>query len=148
MKTFTQFLNEALDPELKKYGIKELQDDLTLETIKEKFPWILKAKIKNAVLGDSGCETEFKIGWFGGTWLDGTWEDGFWDGGTWEKGTWKKGWWWNGVWKNGTWKSGRWEKGVWKNGTWISGWWLGGKWQSGSWEDDTHPHPNERGKKK
>jgi hypothetical protein len=38
MKTFTEFLNESDDSnELKRYGIKELRDGLTLDKLREKF---------------------------------------------------------------------------------------------------------------
>lgn len=64
------------DNDFKKYRIKELRDGLTIEIIKEKFPWILQANIKNTILGtnsdntklifyDDELETEYSISIFG-----------------------------------------------------------------------------------
>jgi len=80
-------IDEASNPELKKYGIKELRDDLTLDKIKKSFPWLIKAKLRNATIGaDAGL-----IQWYNGDWLDGTWEDGVFYNGNFIKGTWKDG---------------------------------------------------------
>ena len=119
---------------LSQYGIKELRDGLTIEIIESKFPWILKAKIKDAVIGQG----QGKIIWYGGTWKNGTWEDGAWVLGTWKDGEWNGGIWLNGRWEDGTWESGRWERGTWKNGTWYGGIWKDGVWSS------SELHPNER----
>lgn len=118
---------------LKKYGIKELKDGLTLDMIKEKYPWVLKAKIKDAVLGDG------KPGfiWYSGTWKDGVWERGTWKTGTWLNGTWEFGAWLNGIWKDGYFESGSWVDGVWQDGIWRSGFFTGGTWKDGLWKDGT-----------
>ena len=162
-----ELLNEVLSAEeedkveLKKLGIKELKRSLTLEDIKNHAPWLLKAKIKDAVLS---YDVNFMvISWDGGTWEDGTWEDdqvrwkdgtwkkgvwkgGTWEGGTWLNGTWENGYWEGGTWKNGTWKDGYWlnyldnsvwEKGTWKDGLWNGGVWLQGIWEKGLWQDGT-----------
>lgn len=82
-----------------KFGIKSLKDGLTMEIIKEKFPWILRANIERAVLG---IDNEGKIIWYGGTWYNGIWENGTWMHGTWYKGFWIRGEWVDGVWHDGT----------------------------------------------
>ena len=119
---------------LSQYGIKELRDGLTIEIIESKFPWVLKAKIKDAVLGQS----QRKILWYSGTWLNGTRKNGTWLNGTWKNGTWNYGWWYKGTWENGTWKDGWWHNGTWLSGTWKDGVWLNGTWSS------SELHPNER----
>lgn len=134
--------------DLSKYGIKELRDGLTLEEIKQKWPWILKADIENAILGKDGSFLEWyngvwrngiwegpKAEWKNGTWLNGTWKDGWWYGGTWHNGTWENGDWDKGTWLNGTWKGGRWYGGTWHNGTWENGSWWRGTWLNGTWEN-------------
>ena len=65
MKIFNEFVNEAATRLPR--GIKELKDGLTLEIIKTKFPWILNAKIKNAVLGFGGYQGSI-IYWYDGKW--------------------------------------------------------------------------------
>jgi len=71
----------------KKLSIVELRDGLTEKEIAEKFDWILKAKIKEAVLGKIGD----KLVWYNGIWEAGDWEDGYWCEGIWLDGIWKKG---------------------------------------------------------
>ena len=91
--------------ELQKYGIEELTGGLTLDILKQKFSWILRAKIKNAVIGKEN------IGFDKIIWYEGTWEDGIWENGTWKYG----------IWENGTWINGDWHKGTmkdWKGGIW------------------------------
>ena len=126
MKTFKEFnnineentfTNEA-DSGLE--GVRTFKNGLSVEIIKEKYPWLLKAKFKNAVIGE---DKRFGIVWYEGTWIDGTWENGYFDNGTWE----------NGTWKNGTWQNGEWYGGVWEDGHWLSGKWFGGKWKKGKW---------------
>jgi hypothetical protein len=95
------------------YGIKELKDGLTFEVLREKYVWILKAFIKNAIIG---LTPDKKIKWYNGTWKSGIWLDGEWLKGTWEKG----------VWDNGKWLSGLWMNGQWKNGSWLGGKWIKG----------------------
>ena len=56
----------------------------------QKFPWLKKAELENAMIDISK------------DWL--VWEDGVWKGGTWKGGTWK-----GGIWKCGIWKDGVWE---------------------------------------
>lgn len=97
--------------ELAKHGIAELRGDLTLEIIKEKFPWLLKAKIEQAVLGIDS-QGEKKLIWYNGIWKSGVWEDG--------------------KWFNGTWKSGDWQDGSFSNGEFLDGVWHKGKWFGGN----------------
>ena len=116
--------------DLSKYGIKELKDGLTLEIIQTKFPWLLKAIIKDAVL--SITKTTKNLIWEDGIWIRGNWEDGIWIDGIWEYGIW-----FGGTWKNGTWKNGTWMNGTWYGGTWEGGTWEGGTWDDDDWEGDT-----------
>lgn len=46
-----------------------LTDGLTIEMLKSKYNWILKASIKNAVIGLN----EFGLVWYSGNWINGTW---------------------------------------------------------------------------
>jgi uncharacterized protein (DUF433 family) len=116
-------ITEAVDKELKKYGIKELKDNLTLDKIKSDYPWILKAKIKDAILGE---DSE------GIKWYDGNWKKGTWKGGTWVEGDWE-----NGTFEDGTFGGGVWYDGVWKDkATWIGGTWEDGKNKPEDAEDD------------
>ena len=64
---------------LSQYGIKELKDELILDTIKEKFPWVLEAEIKDAILGYDG----YALVWYSGNWLTGIWHAGIWKSGIW-----------------------------------------------------------------
>lgn len=120
-------LKEAPIDELKKYGIKELRDGLTLGIVKTKFPWILKANIQDAVLGFTN---QTGLIWYNGTWKYGVWKYGAWKGGTFESGTWQ-----DGIFHNGTWEYGEWKDGIWKNGDWEDGNWFNGVWYSGTWKD-------------
>ena len=103
-RLINQLLTEQDDniDSLNKYGIKELRDGLTIEEIKAKYPWILKAKISNVIIG----ERNGHLVWYNGTWKDGIWEDGYWE----------YGYWWDGTWESGTWKDGIWHNGIWNNG--------------------------------
>ena len=108
MKTFSEFnnINENINftNESKSglEGVRTFKDGLTEEIIKEKYPWLLKAKFKDVVIG----EDQNGLVWY----------DGIWYNGTWESGTWKDGWWYDGDWKNGTWENGIWKKGYWNLG--------------------------------
>ena len=102
MKTFKEFskinenhnfTNEA-NSGLK--GVKEYRDGLTPEIIQKDFPWLMQAKLENAVIGKN---SDGLIVWYKGTWISGTWEKGVWKNGTWENGTWQYG-----IWKDGKWK--------------------------------------------
>lgn len=133
LPTFEAFTDKGT--EILPYGVKELQDGLTVEELKSKFPWILKAKIKDAVIG----EFNGNLVWYDGTWKGGTWKGGEWFNGTWEDGTWE-----DGTWDKGTWKNGTWDKGTWCDGQWLNGTWTSGTWERGKWLDKNNPHPNER----
>jgi len=54
-------------------------DDLTLETVKIKYNWLLNASVKDAIVGqdDNG------LVWYFGEWLCGEWYDGTWYSGEW-----------------------------------------------------------------
>ena len=67
--------------ELKDYGIKELHG-LTFEELKGDYPWVLRADIENAIIG----ELDSELIWKDGIWYDGEWENGFWENGTWLNG--------------------------------------------------------------
>ncbi|MDD8056027.1 MAG: hypothetical protein PHV15_09095, partial [Thomasclavelia ramosa] len=103
MKTFSEFnnineentfTNESVGS-LK--GVITFKNGLSVEIIKEKYPWLMQAKFKNAVIG----EDQNGLVWYKGTWIDGTWENGTWENGYFNNGTWR-----NGIWKNGTWNKG------------------------------------------
>ncbi len=136
MKTFKEFnnINESKINEstgsLK--GVKEYRDGLTPETVMKQFPWLLKAKFKDAVIG---LDRDGELAWYDGTWKGGSWELGTWKNGTWEYGIWKKGFWEKGTWEYGIWKKGIWEDGTWEDGTWKDGYWENGTWEKGTWED-------------
>jgi len=117
-------------PQIKSWG-----NDMTPEYLEEKFPWFLKAKVKDAELEyyyDGRGQQGHYLVWHNGTWINGTWKDG-----TWLNGTWKNGLWINGTWQEGTWKGGTWRDGIWLTGTWKDGVWKGGLWEDGIWEDGT-----------
>jgi len=97
--------------ELKKYGIKELIGG-HLSNLKEDYPWLLKAKIKDAIIELKMLRNYNNFIWKSGTWIDGVWEMGDWEDGTWLNGTWEKGEWADGKWKDGVWK----KKGIWNTG--------------------------------
>lgn len=109
--------------DLTEYGIKELQGGLTLEIIKEKFPWLLKAKMKDAVITLWKEHRPAEIFFKKGTWLDGTWQDGVFSG-VWENGVFKYGYF-EGTWNDGVWedgyfaKAGKWRGGVFKKGVFL-----------------------------
>ena len=48
-------------------GVKEYRDGLTPETVMKQFPWLLKAKFKDAVIGQTKSK---KLLWYSGTWID------------------------------------------------------------------------------
>ena len=134
---------------------------ISKKKLERKFPWLKKAKFKDAVVGvyklklpnkekirevidwvsDHPGLILFKkseiLLWYNGIWEDGIWEEGIWIQGRWKNGVWKDGIWisgiWeNGTWKNGYWKGGDWEDGVWENGFFYDGWWYGGVWKDGN----------------
>ena len=122
-----------------------LIDQLNIESLSEKYPWILEAEISDAIIGE---DTNGLI------WYKGTWECGRWFGGTWISGAWVSGDWYGGTWRsltindkkisveideksssyvNSTWFGGRWYTGNWEHGLWIDGRWYGGTWNNGIW---------------
>jgi len=106
---------------------------MTPELLKKKFPWFLKARVKDAELDYDGDI----LVWKNGTWKEGKWVHGKWEMGTWERGTWEDGVWLDGEWKKGVHKQGYWHSGKWRNGTWEDGFWNSGTWEDGIWEDGT-----------
>lgn len=62
-------------------------DGLNLEVVKYKYPWLLNAKIQNALIG----EDSNGIVWYRGDWLCGEWFEGTWYSGTFHTGTWLSG---------------------------------------------------------
>ncbi|MDD8056379.1 MAG: hypothetical protein PHV15_10940 [Thomasclavelia ramosa] len=143
MKAFKEFNNINEDYNLTNEaagslkGVKEYRDGLTPELILELFPWLLKAKFKDAVIGIRDGygrrRGEKFLRWYDGTWEKGVWKDGIWESGIWENGTWLDGHWVDGTWENGTWNKGTWWLGTWKNGTWKDGHWVDGTWENGTW---------------
>lgn len=119
-------LLKSADPSKLPHGIIELWDDLTVPIIHSKFPWLLEATIKDAVLGLDAFDEL--------TWLKGTWITGNWHNGTWRTGTWINGIWLNGSWGLTTNNIPTWHSGVWVHGTWYSGWWDSGEWRGGTWK--------------
>ena len=119
------------EDELKQYGIKKLRGALTIEKIKKRCPWILKAKIKDA---DIGWTKDF-LEWYDGTWISGTWKDGNFRNGIWKNGIWESGSFYGKIWENGTWKKGNFFGKTWKNGTWENGYWGAGTWENGTWKN-------------
>lgn len=77
-----------------KYGIKELKDGLTLDDIKNDFPWLLEFKSgeeahRDAIIGLKGGT----IKWYGGTcyvdeWPEGIFDEGKFHGRIWTGGKW------------------------------------------------------------
>ena len=135
-----------------------LVDGLTVETLSLRFPWVLEAEIRNAIIGTDGSNIIWYKGiwecgrWFGGTWISGTWKSGDWYGGTWNAkkitdhlisvevgdntsdkslSTWFTGRWYDGTWNDGTWNDGRWYGGTWNDGDWYKGIWNDGTWNNG-----------------
>lgn len=137
----------------------KLIDGLDIETLSEKFQWILEAEISNAVIGqDQDNNLVWYKGlwecgrWFGGKWISGTWVSGDWYRGVWDSKTikdqhikieydekssnvdssyWLNGRWFGGEWNNGTWFNGRLYDVVWNNGRWFNGIWNNGIWNNG-----------------
>lgn len=112
-------------------GVKELRDGLTDEMIKSEFPWLLKARFKDAVLGYHE-DFEYLI-WYDGTWINGTFTDAEFAGGVWKNGLFEYSQFTGGIWENGTFEQSRFYDGIWKGGTFIdvewatkTGKWLGG----------------------
>ena len=135
-----------------------LIDGLTIDTLSLRYPWILEAEIRNAIIGTDGSNIIWYKGiwecgrWFGGTWISGIWKSGDWYGGTWNAkkitdhlisveignntsdkslSTWFTGRWYDGTWNDGTWVDGRWYGGTWNNGDWYKGIWNNGTWNNG-----------------
>lgn len=107
----TTVKNKASD-----YGIKGFKNGLNLKIVKEEYPWILEADIKDAVIG----EYQKKLIWYSGTWKNGIfkgflWRDGIFENGTFENCTWEKGNFLGGTFKNASWNSGTWKGGKWIN---------------------------------
>lgn len=121
------------DVEKFKSKIKEFRDGLTLEKTIEKYYWVLKANIQDAIIG----EDRNLLVWYNGLWKNGYWMNGLWKNGVWKNGTWKNGEWENGTWSDGKWGFGMWDDGVWKGGTWKNGYWMNGVWEKGVWEKGT-----------
>lgn len=117
--------------EFQKFGIAELLNGLTLESIKKKYRWVLKAKFREAILG----EINNRLIWY----------DGYWDGGEWNDGIWVEGVWYSGAWKNGKWYSGTWTTGQWRGGSWYGGEWHSGVYFNGiEWTDKEMPIVKEK----
>ncbi len=120
------FEGEWLDPNnINPTYFKEFKDGLTLDIIKDKFPWLLEedVDIKYAILGYD--KSTKKLIWYGGFWWGGTWEDGIW-----KKGDFR----YRGIWKGGIFENGYFE------GKWYGGEWKG-KYFSGEWLDPNNPRP-------
>jgi uncharacterized protein (DUF433 family) len=114
----------------KKIKIKRLENNLTMKTIKEKYPWILEAEIEDAVIG----VTNNIIHWYSGTWHGGLWENGIWEKGYFT-GRWKTGFFLNGEFVTGLWMDGKFYNGNFRNSTWIKGKFYGGEFESSRWND-------------
>jgi hypothetical protein len=134
-----------------------LVDGLNIETLSERYPWILEAEISDAIIGESNNLIWYKGTWecgrwFGGEWISGSWVSGDWYGGTWNSltikdkkisveidnkssnpnsSTWFGGRWYDGTWNNGLWVNGRWYGGTWNEGIWYNGIWNRGTWNNG-----------------
>jgi len=107
---------------------------VSMEELKEKFPWILDCDIELASMSIQRKEhwwQKDKLIWLNGRFLSGIWKGGIWYYGYWYNGTWKKGTWENGIWKNGTWGNGTWIDGTWWNGIWKKGTWTCGSFHDG-----------------
>ena len=132
-----------------------LIDGLSLPDLVEKYPWILEAEIRDALIGQ---DTN------GIVWYNGIWDCGRWFGGTWYSGFWRNGEWYNGVWNNsvitdnkisasidvlnsntiqsiwynGNFRDGEWNGGEFRGGNhydgiWRRGYFLDGTWHDGQW---------------
>lgn len=98
------------------------RDGLTIDKVKEKYPWLQKAKFRGTIIGE--CNDSLVM--YDGAWDDGIWECGIWEGKAFYGGIWK-----GGRWKNGVMGGGIWENGVWEGGLWDYGTWKGGKDKNG-----------------
>ncbi len=89
--------------------IKEFRDGLSLDIIKDKFPWLLDedVNIEDAILGYD--KSTKKLIWYSGNWYRGTWEDGIW-----KKGGFSE----YGIWNGGIFESGDFY-GKWYGGEWL-----------------------------
>jgi hypothetical protein len=121
-----EFRGEWLDSNNSKpIYIKEYKDGLTLDTLKDKFSWLLEedVELEDAIIGYQGN----KLIWYDGVWLEGTWKDGIWKRGIFGQ---------DGIWEGGTFERGN-----------FYGTWRGGKWLSnpnnfyGKWLDPNNPKP-------
>jgi len=64
MKTFEEFnnnINENINITSSLKGVKEYRNGLTPETVMKQFPWLLKAKFKDAVIRQTKSK---KLLWF------------------------------------------------------------------------------------
>ena len=145
------------DIDFKKYNFR-LVDGLTLQSLSQKYPWVLEAEIENAIIGEDARG----LVWYAGDWICGTWKDGTWYSGRFFDGIWVTGlWysreiqdrifsvlvksntsltysqWFNGTWISGEWFNGTWFNGSWQSGTWNEGHWLDGTWYTGRWNNGT-----------
>jgi hypothetical protein len=134
-----------------------LVDNLNLQILSAKYPWLLEAEIEDAIIGHNGTQSIWYDGlWECGRWFDGIWMSGQWLGGDWYNGTWysynikdnftdiivdknfsdiNRSKWYGGRWYDGTRYDGKWYNGSWYNGTWINGTWYGGRWNDGLWKN-------------
>jgi hypothetical protein len=105
--------------EMAKYGIKEIRHGIkpgSVAIIKSKWPWLLKAKMKDMVIDSYDRVPSLSHG----TWINGTFETG---------------WMYKVDWKNGTFKSGTFSEGIWKNGTFVTGHMKSSVWENGKVAD-------------
>jgi hypothetical protein len=125
-------------------GIFLYRNGLTLDIIKDKYPWLLEAEIENAIIG----QNEDGFVWYGGDWKNGTFASGAWGGGTFWDGifdgkTWKNGVFYDGTFAGETWERGGFHGGTFAGGIWEGGWFdnkgifAGGTWKDGYWENGT-----------
>jgi len=63
---------------------------LDLDKVRLRYGWLLNARIKNAIIGES---TDNKLIWYSGEWLCGEWFDGYWYSGVFHQGIWRNGDW-------------------------------------------------------
>lgn len=147
---------QLINLDLTKYKY-QLVDGIALDTISNKYSWLLEAEISDAVIGeDSNGLVWYKGRWNCGRWFGGTWLSGEWISGDWYDGIWKSvhveysllkakvdnslsnntnSKWYNGRWFNGSWNAGTWYNGRWYGGTWSVGNWYNGIWNDGIWND-------------
>jgi len=135
-RTVREVIRENENPQYRKgtSKIKRLEDGLTVDMLKSRYPWVLEANIENAVIGLNGNN----ICWYGGTWHDGVWRDGIWKMGTFAGGTWEDGRFYFGTfagerWKNGRFHGGKFAGGIWESGEFHGGTFAGETWESGEW---------------